>query len=95
MIYIGAWLDPVLMQKVTERLLSDAGTVPLIPGLTPDIEICERSGDGRKVWIVINHGGSPQTVRLPMPVKSALVGNLNGGSLQLAAHDVGVVEMSP
>ena len=90
--YIGAWLDPVLMQKV---LFEQAGIVPLAPGLPPDVEICERSGEGRKVWIVINHGGSPQTVRLRTPVKSALVGNLNGGSLQLAAHDVGVVEMSP
>lgn len=93
--YIGAWLDPVLMQKVAQSLLGDAGIVPWVPGLTPDIEVCERSGDGRRIWIVINHGAGAQTVHLPKPAKSVLIGNVSGSNMQLAPHDVGVVEMSP
>jgi beta-galactosidase len=93
--YIGAWLEPSLMQKVAARLLKEAGVEPIVPGLDTDtdVEVCERSGDGKRVWIVINHGSKAQTVSLPVKVKSYLVGVGTGNSLQLGPHDVGVVDV--
>jgi beta-galactosidase len=93
--YIGAWLEPSLMQKVTERLLKQAGVEPIIPGLPSDVEVCERSAKGKRVWIVINHGQKPQAVNLPGKVKTHIVGTGDGNTIQLAAHDVGVVDVSP
>jgi beta-galactosidase len=92
--YIGAWLDPALMGKVAQRLLADVGVGPIVAGLPADIEICERSGAGKKIWIIINHGHTPQAVRLPLQVGSMLVGNGSGDTIQLAAHDVAVVDVS-
>jgi beta-galactosidase len=90
--YIGAWLDPILMRKVADRLLSDSGVKPIIAGIPDGIEVCERDGAGKTVWIVINHARTPQTVRLPLPIKNILVGQGQGDTLQLAPHDVAVVE---
>ena len=91
--YIGAWLDAPLMRKVAERLLSNAGVKPIVAGLPTDVEICERSGNGKRVWIIINHARTTQTVHLPLPVKSILVGSGSGDNIQLAAHDASVVEV--
>jgi beta-galactosidase len=91
--YLGAWLEPALMRKVTDRLLADAGIKPIVPGAGIDVEICERSGAGKRVWIVINHGRGAQTVRLPPQIKSFLVGSGSSDSIQLAAHDVAVVDV--
>ena len=91
--YLGAWLDPALMRKITDRFLADAGIKPIVPGVATDVEICERSGAGKRVWIVINHGRGAQTLRLPLQIKSFLVGNGSGDSIQLAAHDVAVVDV--
>ncbi len=91
--YLGAWLEPALMQKLADRLLADAGIKPIVPGVAADVEICERSGAGKRVWIVINHGRGAQTVRLPLQIRSFLVGSGSGDSIQLAAHDVAVVDV--
>jgi beta-galactosidase len=90
--YLGAWLDPALMSKFVAKLLGDAGIQPLVPAVPADVEVCERSGGGKRIWIIINHARSAQTVRLPLQVKDVLVGGSGGGnSIQLAAHDVAVV----
>jgi beta-galactosidase len=92
--YLGAWLEPALMSKLAAQLLADAGIRPIVAALPTDVEICERSGGGKRIWIIINHGRGAQTVRLPLQVKRFLVGS--GGdsaSIQLAAHDVAVVDV--
>jgi beta-galactosidase len=92
--YLGAWLEPALMSKLAAKLLADSGIQPLIAGVPADVEVCERSGGGKRIWIIINHGHSAQTVRLPLQVKAILVGNSGDGtSIQLAAHDVAVVDV--
>ena len=102
--YLGAWLDPQLMSKFAAKLLADAGVNPIIAGMPADVEVCERSGGGKMIWIIINHGRSAQTVHLPLKVKDILVGSTSGNgdrssaggggaSIQLAAHDVAVVDV--
>ena len=91
--YIGAWLDPALMGKVADRLLNDSAIKPIIAGIPAGVEVCERDGAGKTVWILINHGRTPQSVRLPQPAKALLVGHGEGDNIQLGAHDVAVVEV--
>jgi beta-galactosidase len=94
--YIGTWLSNGAMQTVAAHLLEEAGIAPTLPGLTPNssVEICARSGNGKRIWIVINHGARTETVPLPVKIKSFIVGSGNdikGNSLQLAPHDVVVL----
>jgi beta-galactosidase len=90
--YIGAWLDATLLRKMTDRWLAAAGVKPIIAGVSADVEVCERSGNGRKLWIIINHGDSPQTVHLPVPMTRLLAAAAAADVIQLAPHDVGVLE---
>jgi beta-galactosidase len=77
----------------------DVGVKPIVLGLPADVEVCERSRGGKRVWIIINHGRSAQRVSLHVHVKDILVGSSSGGdsangdSIQLAAHDVAVVDV--
>src|SRR6185437_8923118 len=60
--YIGAWLDPALMQNVLDDFLRAAHVTPLIPGVSENVEVCERVGAAKRVWILMNHGDNPQTL---------------------------------
>ena len=96
--YLGAWLEPELMSHFVATLLANAGIKPLVADTSPDVEICERSGDGKRIWIIINHGRSAQTLHLPLRMKRVIVGSESGSgssgdSIQLAAHDVAVVDV--
>jgi beta-galactosidase len=93
--YIGAWLDPTLMGKVASRLFSDSAIKPVIADVPADVEVCERGGAGKTVWILINHGRTPQSVHLPHQAKAVLVGHGEGDNIQLDAHDVAVVDAGP
>jgi beta-galactosidase len=90
--YIGAWLNPPLMRNVLDAFLHEAHVAPLIPGVSRDIEVCERLGPGKRLWILINHGAVARTLRLPSPARPVLIGGLPTQTVTLAAHDVSVLE---
>lgn len=88
--YLGAWLEPAAMRQVADRLLGEAGVKPLVPDAHPDLEIGERAGGGRRLLIVINHGGQARPLTLPVGAKLAQ-GDWKDG--QIAAHGVALFEM--
>jgi len=92
--YIGAWLDPALMQNVLDDFLRAAHVTPLIPGVSESVEVCQRVGAGRRVWILINHGDDAHTIRLPSPAMPVLAGDADAttASVTLAPHSVHVLE---
>ena len=92
--YIGAWLDPALMQNVLDDLLRSAHVTPLVPGVSENVEVCERVGAGKRVWILINHGDLAQTIRLPSPAAPVLAGDAAARTrtVMLAPHSVHVLE---
>jgi beta-galactosidase len=63
--YVGAWLDPKLMSGLTASWLQQAGVQPLIPDTPKGVEVCERSGNGKTVLILINHTTIVQRIILP------------------------------
>jgi hypothetical protein len=97
------------MSQFAAKLLADAGIKPLVADVPPDVEICERSGDGKRIWIIINHGHNAQTLHLPLHMKRVIAGNesaagsagnggnsnrdTSGDSIQLSAHDVAIVDV--
>ena len=88
---IGAWLDPPLMRTVLDALARSADVHPLIPAVARNVEVCERTGDGKRVWILINHGGTAHTVRLPAPATPLLRGGAALREVTLAPHEVRVL----
>lgn len=70
--YVGAWLDPQLMSKLTSSWLQRADVHPIVANTPDGVEVCERSGEGRTVLILINHATEPQEVRLPWEMSDLL-----------------------
>ena len=89
--YIGAWLDPPLMRTVLDALARSAHVQPLIPGVARNVEVCERRGDGKRVWILINHSDKTHSVRLPAPATALLRGGGARREVTLAPHAVRVL----
>lgn len=88
--YLGAWLEPAAMQQLAERLLSEAKVQPLVASAHPDLEISERAGDGKRVLIVINHGGEARPLALPSGAKLTQ-GEWTDG--RIAAHGVALFDL--
>ncbi|MGB7135761.1 MAG: beta-galactosidase, partial [Acidobacteriaceae bacterium] len=63
--YLGALLDPPLMQSVIAALAKDAGVTAAFGPLPGRVEVCRRVGGGREVFVLINHGETPATVSVP------------------------------
>ncbi|MFZ0663375.1 MAG: beta-galactosidase [Acidobacteriaceae bacterium] len=70
--YIGAWLDPQLLSRLTASWLQQAGVQPIVPSAPEGVEVCERSGHGKTVLILINHNTAPQQVTLPAAMTNLL-----------------------
>jgi beta-galactosidase len=94
--YVGAWLDPALMQNVLDDFLRKAHVTPLIPGVSQNVEVCERTGAGKRVWILINHGDHAQSLRLPSPATPVLAragaGAARTSTVALAPHSIHLLE---
>ncbi|WP_068085923.1 beta-galactosidase [Novosphingobium rosa] len=86
--YVGSWLKPDAMAALTGMLLREAKIGPVILGLAADIEVAERSGSGRRVLILINHGATAHDIALPAGARP-IAGDLAGATLP--AHGVAVV----
>ena len=90
--YIGAWLDPSLLSKLTASLLGEAGVQPLIPNVPDGIEVCMRSNTEKSVLILINHNTTEAHVDLPHAMKDLLAdGTPSRNSIDLPKYGVAVL----
>jgi len=90
--YVGAWLDPQLMSTLTASWLHDAGVEPIVPNTPEGVEVCERTGEGKTVLILINHATEPQHVALPGEMTDLLGDNAHVSSVDLPKYGVAVLE---
>lgn len=90
--YVGAWLDPQLLSNLTRMWLADAGVKPLVAGVPAGVEVCERTGAGKKVLILINHNTTPESVTLPGAMKNLLAGGAEVSRVSLPKYGVAVLE---
>lgn len=90
--YIGAWLDPALLSKLTASLLSDAGVKPIIPNAPKGVEVCMRSSAQKSVLVLINHNTTAAHIELPHAMKDLLAdGNPSRTSVDLPKYGVAVL----
>lgn len=90
--YIGAWLDPELMSGLTTSWLRRAGVQPIVPNTPEGVEVCERTGAGKTVLILINHSTEPKHIALPGEMTDLLAAD--GGrvsSVDLPKYGVAVL----
>jgi beta-galactosidase len=88
--YVGAWFDAPALARLAARLLSDAKVAPILPDAPAGIEVDERSGNGRRALVLINHNAEPVTLPLPAGAQP-IVGDYAAGGLP--AHGVAVVQL--
>jgi len=89
--YVGFWPDGPTLDALTAGWLKNAGVSALMPGIPAEVEVCAREGQGRRVFILINHGSAAQRIALPGAMTDLLAGG-STSSLDLAPHGVAVLE---
>lgn len=89
--YVGAYLDEAAQSSLMNLILT-AVDIPS-PWQTPQgVEVCQRTApDGKKIYIVINHCGKAQTVKLPWPAREHLSDADCSGELALSNYGVAIL----
>jgi beta-galactosidase len=93
--YIGALLDPALMQAAASWMVAQAGvTRDAFPA--PDgVEVCRRvAQDGREVFVLINHGKGTAEWNLRAPMGDVLTGGMTQ-RIRLETHGVSILSSPP
>ncbi len=72
--YIGADLGEAQMASAAKWMVAQSGVTAPIGDLPAGVDLYERQGRGKDVWILINFGSGPQTVALPGEFEDVLKG---------------------
>jgi beta-galactosidase len=88
---VGFWPDAATLAALTAGWVKDAGVAPLVANVPAGVEICERSGEGRRVLMLINHSTETKQVALPRPMTDLLTGG-STSSVELDKYGVAVLE---
>jgi beta-galactosidase len=89
--YIGAALNDGQIAAAAKWMISMSGVQAPFGELPKGIDLYERQGAGKDVWILINFGDAPQTVALPEGFTDVLAGG-STSSVTLKRFDVVVLE---
>ena len=90
--YLGALFDPQLTRALLRRELATVGAISPMDALPPNVELMRRDGAGREVTILINHGASPRTVKLPDLEQDVLHPGTKVREVTLGPEGVAVLE---
>ncbi len=89
--YVGGWFDAPLLGKLAAGWLDQAGVAPRLAGLPEDVELGERSGGGRRIWVLVNHARQPRTVTLPAGWQDVLARTPANGPITLPPYGVALL----
>lgn len=90
--YIGAVLDPALMDSATQWMAKTSGVGPAFGAVPEGVEVCRRVGSDRQLFIVLNHTDHSVKVSLPRAMKSVLQENREVTEVELPVQGVEVLE---
>ena len=88
--YVGALLDDNGMARIAAWAAAATATAPLWPDVAKGVEVVARSGPRGRVYVAINWTATPQTVRLPTPMRNLLAGG-TVSALTLNRYDIAVL----
>ncbi|MCO1575804.1 beta-galactosidase [Crossiella sp. SN42] len=90
--YLGTRPDEAGMAEVLGRALADAGVEPVLAGLPAGVEVAERRGDQRWLFL-LNHNTSEVTVPVPAGAVDALTDKPLAAAERLAGRGVLVARL--
>jgi beta-galactosidase len=90
--YLGAVLDPAAMHAAMEWMLREAGIQPEFAALPSDVEVCRRVGEGRTIYVLLNHGAAAMEIKLPRDLRDLLSDGSNVSKVTLQTQGVAVLE---
>ncbi|MCW2915569.1 MAG: beta-galactosidase [Actinomycetia bacterium] len=65
--YLGTRPEPMAMRTLLDLARADAGAGPVLPDLPAGVQAVVRSGAEHSYLFLLNHGGEPASVALPVP----------------------------
>ncbi len=89
--YLGIWPDAALLKKLMDAELKNADVQPLVASVPEGVEVCERSGGGKTVLILINHTTEVQRITLPGAMTDLVKGGAAVTTVELPKYDVAVL----
>ncbi len=92
--YVGATLDPALMQTIIAALAQSARVAAVWPALPGDIDLAIRVGAGKQVYILTNYGSATSGIVLPTPMRDVL-GGKSVTAVSLPHYGVAVLSARP
>jgi beta-galactosidase len=72
--YVGAVFDAPFMRTLAKSLLDQTGLHPQTLVVPAGVEVCRRAGNGREIYILINHTAQPVKITLPRAMTDVLSG---------------------
>ena len=91
--YVGATLDPKLMQSFVVNVLQSASVHPNLAGLPSGVELMQRSSLDHRVWIIIDHNTIAEQVDTHQPGTDLLT-DKQETTLLLRSHGVAVIALT-
>jgi beta-galactosidase len=88
--YIGAYLNDEQLAAAAKWMVEQSGVTAPFGELPKGVDLYERQGAGKDVWILINFGDDAQTVPLPAEFEDLLAGGTTK-SVTLNKFDVAVL----
>ena len=89
--YLGAVLDAGLMRTIAQSLTAAAGVASAALPAPDGVEVCRRVGEGREVFVLLNHNRADAQIALPAPMEDVLGG---GTVRQVTLPSEGVAVLS-
>jgi beta-galactosidase len=90
--YLGAVLDTSAMRAAMEWMLHDAVVEPEFTALPTDVEVCRRVGQGRTIYVLLNHGATSTEIKLPRDLRDVLSNDVSVSKVTLETQGVAVLE---
>jgi beta-galactosidase len=91
-VYVGSYLTKELVDSLLPRLTKLSAARPLLPSVSPDVEIVRRDGDGKRLWFFINHAEETITLRDAPQGTDLITDKLIAGALTLRANGVAIIK---
>lgn len=74
--YVGANLDAGLLKTIMAQLAKTSGVEPVLPNMSPTVDVAIREGAGKRIVILTNYGAGAQAVTLPAAMRDILSGQV-------------------
>ena len=89
--YVGAWLDDDLMRAAAQWIVRESGLRPALGPVPAGVEVLRRTGDGKEVFVLVNHTKASQHVALPRSMRRVLRDGEGVSAVDLPARGVEVL----